>query len=181
MRIISGAFRSRKINAPANLPIRPTTDFAKEGIFNIINNHINFTDITVLDIFAGTGSITYEFISRGCIEATTVDINSKCIDFMHKTKELYHLENMFIVKGDVFVYINRCHKDFDVIFADPPYEMEKIKELPHLIFEKKLLKPNGWLIIEHAASNNFSEHPRFIEHRNYGKVNFSIFKQNELI
>lgn len=176
MRIISGKFKSRRINAPANLPIRPTTDFAKEGLFNILNNHIGFTEVATLDLFAGTGSITYEFLSRGCIEATTVESNHKCIEFMHKTKQLLNLDNFFIVKGDVFAYLNHCHKHFDVIFADPPYELEKIDELPNLIFEKELLKPDGWLIIEHAAKNNFTEHPRFFEHRNYGKVNFTIFK-----
>ncbi len=176
MRIISGKFRSRRINAPANLPIRPTTDFAKEGLFNLINNHINFADIAVLDLFAGTGSITYEFLSRGCIEATTVEINSKCTDFMYKTKELYEFDNFHIIKGDVFVYLNRCHKTFDVIFADPPYEMEKINEIPNLIFEKKLLNAGGFLIIEHSARNSFKEHPCFFEQRNYGKVNFSFFQ-----
>jgi 16S rRNA (guanine(966)-N(2))-methyltransferase RsmD len=176
MRIISGKFRSRRINAPANLPIRPTTDFAKEGLFNVINNFIDFTEVSVLDLFSGTGSITYEFLSRGCKEATTVEMNPKCIEFMHKTKELLKLDNLYIVKGDAFAYLNHCHKTFDVIFADPPYEMEKINELPDLIIEKKILHSGGWLIVEHSADNNFAEHPRFFEHRNYGKVNFSIFK-----
>lgn len=179
MRIISGKFKSRRINAPANLPIRPTTDFAKEGLFNVLNNHISFTDITVLDLFAGTGSISYEFLSRGCSEATTIEMNQKCIEFMHKTKQLLNLDNLYIVKGDVFAYLKHCYKNFDVIFADPPYEMEGLNEFPDLIFEKKLLRPEGLLIIEHSTRNDFSEHPCFFDHRKYGRVNFSIFKLTE--
>jgi len=179
MRIIGGKFRSRRIYAPANLPIRPTTDFAKEGLFNILNNHIDFTVVKVLDLYAGTGSITYEFISRGCIEATAVETNQKCNDFMHKTKQLLQLDNFYIVKSDVYAYLKHCHKTFDLIFADPPYEMDGINELPAAILEKNLLKAGGLLILEHSARNDFKEHPLFSEQRNYGKVNFTFFREKE--
>jgi len=181
MRIISGKFKSRRINAPAKLPLRPTTDFAKEGLFNILNNRINYTDVTILDLFAGTGSISYEFLSRGCKEATTVELNPKCIEFMHKTKQLLNLDNFIIIKGDVFSYLNHCLTNFDIIFADPPFELEELNKFPDLIFENKLLKPGGWLIIEHSSRNNFSEYPLFIDHRNYGRVNFSFFREKELL
>jgi 16S rRNA (guanine(966)-N(2))-methyltransferase RsmD len=177
MRIISGNFKGRRINAPANLPIRPTTDFAKEGLFNILNNHINYLEVAVLDLFAGTGSISYEFLSRGCIEATTVELNSKCIEFMHKTKQTLLLNNFFIVKADVFSYLLHCHKSFDLIFADPPYDMAEVIKYPDLILDKNILNKNGLLIIEHDAGNSFEAHPHFIELRKYGKVNFSIFKK----
>lgn len=180
MRIISGKHKGRKINAPANLPIRPTTDFAKEGLFNVINNYIDFTEVAILDLFAGTGSISYEFISRGCKEATTVELNSQCLEFMHKIKEQLVLDNFFIVKADVYSYLLRCHKTYDLIFADPPYEMKGVEDLPNIILKQKILKQKGLLVIEHALSHNFENHPCFFEHRNYGKVNFSIFKQTDI-
>jgi 16S rRNA (guanine966-N2)-methyltransferase len=176
MRIISGKFKSRRINAPANLPIRPTTDFAKEGLFNVLNNDIDFTEVAVLDLYAGTGSISFEFLSRGCKEATAVELNQKCIDFMHKTKQLLLLENFYVVKADVKAYMNHCRKTFDVIFADPPYEIDGIADLLAVILEKNLLKAGGLLILEHSARNDFKEHPLFSEQRNYGKVNFTFFK-----
>jgi 16S rRNA (guanine(966)-N(2))-methyltransferase RsmD len=161
---------------PANLPIRPTTDLAKESLFNILNNIFDFEDLEVMDLFSGTGSIAYEFASRGAKRIVVVDNNYKCVEFIKKTSQNFGFNKVLTIqRANVFVYLKYPQAPFDLIFADPPYEMENIKVIPDLVFNQKLLKPGGWLIIEHSRDQNFEAHPGFLQHRNYGKVNFSIF------
>jgi 16S rRNA (guanine966-N2)-methyltransferase len=176
MRIISGSHKSRKIRPPSNLPIRPTTDIAKEGLFNILTNKIDFELIDVLDLFAGTGSISFEFASRGAAMIHAVDIEKKCVDFIRDASKEFGFENIRAVRNEVFSFLKICHTKYDLIFADPPYEMKNVELLPELIFEKKILKENGLFILEHTAMHSFSKHPNFKEQRKYGKVNFSFFK-----
>ncbi|MDR0972279.1 MAG: 16S rRNA (guanine(966)-N(2))-methyltransferase RsmD [Bacteroidales bacterium] len=174
MRIISGYLKGRRLNVPNNLPIRPTTDLAKESLFNILRNEITFEDVTTLDLFAGTGSISFEFISRGVKQATTVDINPKCIDFIKKTSQQLNINNLFALKNDVFVFFGRSQLSFDLVFCDPPYDLKQIDKIPDLVL-KSFVKPNGLFILEHSKEHSFKEHPCFKEQRNYGKVNFTFF------
>ena len=186
MRIISGTHKGRRIVAPKNLPVRPTTDLAKEGLFNILTNHFDlphltgghpsgWQDIKVLDLFAGTGNITYEFASRGCKEITSVDINYKCVQFIKRTIAVLGFQNINIIKKDAFKYLTHCKNSFGIIFADPPYELKDVELVAELAFENRLLSNGGWLIIEHKKEINFSKHKCFLEKRRYGEVNFSIF------
>lgn len=176
MRIVSGTHKSRIIKPPANLPVRPTTDIAKESLFNVLANRIDMETVNVLDLFSGTGSISYEFASRGALSVTSVDIEKRCIDFIHKASTEFKFNNIKILRNDVFTFIKICKVKYDIIFADPPYEMPKIETLPDLIFEKNILNENGIFILEHTERLNFSANPHFMEKRNYGKVNFSFFK-----
>ncbi len=175
MRIISGYLKGRRIVAPANLPVRPTTDMAKESLFNILNNRIDFEEVTVLDLFTGIGSISFEMVSRGAKQVTAVDLNFKCVEFINKKCKELEIDNMFAIRSDVFTFLQRTKTQYDVIFADPPYELPNLQEVPGLILEKNLLKEGGILIVEHPQSINFSDDPRLKEHRKYGKVNFSFF------
>jgi 16S rRNA (guanine(966)-N(2))-methyltransferase RsmD len=177
MRIIRGTHRGRKITPPANLPVRPTTDLAKESLFNILDNHLYFEDLRVLDLYAGTGSISYEFASRGCRLVIAVDIHPKCISFINETAGKLGLQNMKAVRSSSIGFLNHCHEKFDLIFADPPYDFEGIEEVVSHVFSKELLNENGWLIVEHSRDKDFSAFPGFYEHRNYGKVNFSFFRK----
>ena len=176
MRIISGTLGRRKLHPPENLPVRPTTDLAKESLFNILNNLIDFEDIAMLDLFAGTGSIGFEFISRDAREVCAVDINAGCARFIEKTATEFRVDTLKTFQTDVFSFLKHTLKKFDVIFADPPYDMPNISTLPDIIFEKQLLLPDGMLIIEHSREIDFKAHPQFSQHRNYGKVNFSFFR-----
>lgn len=176
MRIISGSFRGRPINTPNNLPIRPTTDKAKESLFNILANRIDFEDIIVLDIFAGTGGISYEFASRGAKAITAVDIDYRCTKFIKTTSENLKMP-INIIKANAFSFLSSAYGSYDLIFADPPYDLERINELPDLIINQNILNENGIIILEHGASNNFSRHPWFLETRTYSKVNFSFFEK----
>lgn len=176
MRIVSGTHKSRIIRPPSNLPVRPTTDIAKEGLFNILANRIDFEILEVLDLFAGTGSISYEFASRGAAQITGVDIERRCIDFIRKASGQFGFGNIRTVRNDVFSFLKICHAKYDIVFADPPYEMKDVQLLPGLIFEKKILKENGLFILEHTGDLSFSDQANFSEQRNYGKVNFSFFK-----
>ncbi|MFH0864585.1 MAG: RsmD family RNA methyltransferase [Bacteroidota bacterium] len=179
MRIVSGTHKSRIIKPPANLPVRPTTDIAKEGLFNILANRIDFKEIDVLDLFAGTGSISYEFASRGVAHITAVDIEKRCVDFIRKASEEYGFNNIRTVRNDAFSFLKICHVKYDLIFADPPYEMKNAELLPELIFKKNILKENGLFILEHTGMLSFSKHPCFKEQRKYGKVNFSFFSNEK--
>jgi 16S rRNA (guanine966-N2)-methyltransferase len=176
MRIISGKHRGRLIHTPNNLPVRPTTDFAKESLFNILNNLIDFEDISVLDLFAGTGNLSYEFFSRGALQITAVEINPKCVAFIRRTNHLLNAENLNVIQADVFHYLKRPYESFDIVFADPPYQMENIGEIPDLIFQSKILNEKGWFILEHSKKQDFSKHSFFHQQRTYGNVNFSFFR-----
>lgn len=176
MRIISGQHKGRKITAPQKLPIRPTTDFAKEALFNILNNRFNFKDLQVLDLFSGSGNISYEFGSRGAGPITAVDENFECIKFIKKISEELEL-NILPVKSDVFKYIEKAPVKCDIIFADPPYnfDADQLLKLATITFERELLKEDGALIIEHSKRIDLSSSERFTEVRKYGNSVFSFF------
>jgi len=176
MRIISGKFKGRRLEVSQKLSARPTTDFAKEGLFNLLNNRIDFEDIRVLDLFAGTGSIGIEFISRGCQEVIAVELSERNCASIRKACQILQIDNLFLHRADVFKFISHCHTQFDVIYADPPYDSDKITDLPDLILQQDLLSENGIFILEHSAKQQFDDHPHFDFHRKYGNVHFSIFK-----
>lgn len=176
MRIISGIYKGHRLNPPTNITARPTTDFAKEGLFDILNNLLDFESISVLDMFAGTGAISYELASRGCPTITSVEQNSRHAAFIRKTCIDLKFDSIHLIQGDVFKFIKTCSAKFDFIFADPPYDLPVLDSLPDLVFENELLSENGFFILEHPSRKSFSMHPRFFEHRNYGNVNFSFFK-----
>jgi 16S rRNA (guanine(966)-N(2))-methyltransferase RsmD len=176
MRIISGKLKGKRIVAPKNLPVRPTTDMAKESLFNILNNVYYFDAISVIDLFAGTGNISYEFASRGTQEIYAIDGNFNCVRFIHKTaKELDLPINSY--KSDVFKFLDKTHMTADVIFADPPYDMEQSKflKIADVVFAKNMLNEEGSLIIEHSKHMDLSGHPNFNYSKKYGGSVFSFF------
>ncbi|MGC9375478.1 MAG: RsmD family RNA methyltransferase [Bacteroidales bacterium] len=179
MRIVSGTHKGRIITPPKNFKARPTTDFAKENLFNILNNNFDFSEVTVLDIFSGTGSIAYEFASRGSQHVISVEKNFKHQSFIKKTIDNLGLTQIKSIKTDAFRFIKSCNEQFDIIFADPPYDLEELESIPEFIFDFKILKKNGWLIVEHGEKTNFSNQKGFKEQRKYGGVNFSIFEHYE--
>ena len=178
MRIISGNHKGKKIIAPNNLPVRPTTDFAKESLFNILNNYFHFDSVSVLDIFAGTGNISYEFAARNALEITAIDSNAVCVDFINKTAQQLSFDRIKALKMDALAFLTICRQQYNIIFADPPFDWDKYNRIPELVFEKNLLFPDGFLVIEHSAYINFSTHSKLYQQRTYGKVNFSIFAEN---
>lgn len=177
MRIIRGTHRGRKITAPANLPVRPTTDLAKESLFNILDNHVYFEDLKVLDLYSGTGSIAYEFASRESKLVVAVDINPKCVAFIQETSTRLAFDNLKVIRSSSIGFLNHCKDKFDLIFADPPYDLEGVEDVIAVVFEKQLLNDEGWLIIEHSVEKDFSALEHFNQHRNYGKVNFTFFRK----
>ena len=176
MRIITGKYGGRKINPPSKMPYtRPTTDVAKEGLFNIIENNISIEGIKTLDIFGGTGSITYELASRGAGDLTIIEKDIKMHAFIQKSINDLKIENCRVIKMDVFRFLETNAETYDLIFAGPPYALKNIDDLPVIIREKKLLKQNGWFILEHTPANNYEKFPLFKSARNYGTTIFSIF------
>ena len=179
MRIISGSHGGRKISPPAKMPYtRPTTDIAKEGLFNILQHSIDFENVETLDLFGGTGSITYELASRGAKNLIIVEKDPAMHDYIKKTSETLGFNNIQVVKSDVFRFIESCQKQFDFIFAGPPYALTTIDELPVKIAEKKLLKNGGWFVLEHTPRNDYKKFPLYRSERNYGTTIFSIFVQD---
>jgi 16S rRNA (guanine966-N2)-methyltransferase len=176
LRIIGGKYRGRRIDPPASLKARPTTDFAREGLFNILNNRIDFETATVLDLFSGTGSISYEFASRGAAAIHLVEKNVRHISGIRRIIRELGLENIKVIHIDVKAYLKTSTAKYDIVFADPPYELPWLKELPDLITGAGILKKDGFLILEHPKMLNFKDHRLFFEHRNYGGVNFSFFR-----
>jgi len=176
MRIISGLYKSRKIIAPKNLPVRPTTDMAKESLFNIINNLYYFDDISVLDLFAGTGNISYEFASRGTEQITSVDQDFGCVKFINKTTEMFEMP-IQTIKSDVFKFLEKTSLQSNIIFADPPYNFtdEQFKKIPELIFKNNLLLDDGLLIVEHSKHTDLSKLENFSYSKSYGGNMFSFF------
>jgi 16S rRNA (guanine966-N2)-methyltransferase len=176
MRIIGGTLKGLRLNPPKNLPVRPTTDLAKEALFNILLNQIEFENIKVLDLFSGTGNISLEFASRGANLVISIDRSIQCIHYLKDTARQHKLEQIKTFKADVFKYLQLETDQYDLIFADPPYDLNQIPEIPKIIFDKKLLTPGGLLIVEHQSLQNLSNHPSFVEQRKYGYTSFSFFK-----
>jgi 16S rRNA (guanine966-N2)-methyltransferase len=179
MRIIGGELGGRKINPPAKMPYtRPTTDVAKEGLFNIIENNLDISELKTLDLFGGTGSISYELASRGATDQTIVEKDARMHEFIKSTANQLQLEHLKIAKMDVFKFLDQCREQFDFIFAGPPYALKNIDDLPTLIFDKKLLRNAGWFVLEHMPKNDYKKFPFFKTARNYGTTIFSIFIEN---
>ncbi|MBE6284715.1 MAG: methyltransferase domain-containing protein [Mediterranea massiliensis] len=177
MRVISGIYKRRRFDVPHSFKARPTTDFAKENLFNVLSNQIDFEDgIRALDLFSGTGSISIELVSRGCDQVVSVEKDRDHYAFICKIMREVQTDRCIPIRGDVFKYITSCREQFDFIFADPPYELPNLETLPTLIFEKGLLKEGGIFVLEHGKKNNFESHPNFIERRAYGSVNFTFFQ-----
>jgi 16S rRNA (guanine(966)-N(2))-methyltransferase RsmD len=178
MRIISGKFGGRRINPPAKMPhTRPTTDIAKEGLFNILQNRINFEGITTLDLFGGTGSISYELASRGAAHLTIVEKDAAMHGFITKTVHQLGIENCMVLKMDIFNFLATASTPYDFIFAGPPYALGTIDEIPKIILSKKIIAPNGYFVLEHTPRNNYKNFDGFVMERNYGTTVFSFFQQ----
>jgi 16S rRNA (guanine(966)-N(2))-methyltransferase RsmD len=176
MRIIGGTLKGLRLNPPKNLPVRPTTDLAKEALFNILQNQIEFEGLKVLDLFSGTGNISLEFASREADKVISVDRSIHCVNYLKDTARQHHLDQIKTYKADVFKFLEMETEKFDLIFADPPYDLNRIPEIPKIIFDKELLLPDGLLIVEHQSMQNLSNHPAFVEQRKYGHSSFSFFK-----
>ena len=182
MRIITGKYKGRHFDIPRSFKARPTTDLAKENIFNVLTQYVDFDEATALDLFSGTGSISLELLSRGCQQVISVEMDRDHHRFIQECiKKLTantHQPTASIIplRGDVFRFIKSCHQQFDFIFADPPYALKELPTIPDLIFEKALLKEGGIFVFEHGKDHDFSAHPHFVEHRSYGSVNFSLFR-----
>ncbi len=177
MRIISGIHKSKRIRAPKNLPVRPTTDMAKEALFNILNNLYYFNTVSVLDLFSGTGNISYEFASRGTSTILAVDSHIGCVKFIHKTSKELHL-NINTYKSDVFQFLEKSNETFDIIFADPPYnfELEQFEKIVNLIFDNNLLNEDGILVVEHSKHTDLKNHTYLSYQKKYGSNMFSFFE-----
>jgi 16S rRNA (guanine(966)-N(2))-methyltransferase RsmD len=179
MRIISGSMSGRRIHPPAHMPhTRPTTDVAKEGLFNVIGNRLELTSLHALDLFGGTGSISFELCSRGIIDVVTVERDPKMYAFIEKTRTELGIDNMKVLRMDVFKFLEQCSDQYDFIFAGPPYALAPIDELPRMIHDRDLLVPGGWFVLEHTPRNDYKSWPNFLQERKYGTTIFSIFEKS---
>lgn len=176
MRIITGKYKGRHFEIPRSFKARPTTDFAKENIFNVLTQYVDLEDATALDLFSGTGSISLELLSRGCQQVISVEMDRDHHRFICECTKKLDTQACIPLRADVFRFLKSCHTQFDFIFADPPYALKELPTIPDLIFEKGLLKEGGIFVFEHGKDYDFSEHPHFVEHRSYGSVNFSLFR-----
>ena len=177
MRIITGKYKGRHFDIPRTFKARPTTDFAKENIFNVLVQYIDFEGATALDLFSGTGSITLELLSRGCDSVVSVELDRDHHRFIQQCLQKLQGDSAVLpIRGDVFRFLKSCRQQYDFIFADPPYALKELPTIPDLIFEKGLLKDDGIFVFEHGKDYDFSQHPHFVEHRAYGSVNFSLFR-----
>ena len=180
MRIIRGKYGRRRFDVPTNITARPTTDFARENIFNVLENRVDFEEGPVaLDLFAGTGAVSFEFLSRGCSAVTAVEKAATQYSFIKKVARELGDNNLTVIKGDALRFASACKQKFDIIFADPPYNLPDFGKIPELILNSEMLKPTSLIIIEHSKNYDFSHLPHFSEHRAYGSVNFSIFDMSE--
>ena len=176
MRIISGKYGRRRFDVPTHIKARPTTDFARANLFNVLQNLLDFEGMKALDLFAGTGAISFELASRGCRRVVAVENYPVQYNFIRKVQQQLNDPNLTPIKGDVFKFVQSCRQQFDLIFADPPYALKELESIPELIFKNNLLKEGGLFVLEHGKQNNFEENPHFIERRVYGSVNFSLFR-----
>ncbi|MBQ8674009.1 MAG: 16S rRNA (guanine(966)-N(2))-methyltransferase RsmD [Bacteroides sp.] len=177
MRVISGIYKRRRFDVPRTFKARPTTDFAKENLFNVLSNYIDFEEgIHALDLFAGTGSISIELVSRGCDQVVSVEKDRDHHAFICKVMQEVKTDKCLPIRGDVFKFLRDSRSRFDFIFADPPYELKELESIPDLIFANNLLKEEGLFVLEHGKQNSFEQHPHFVERRVYGSVNFSFFR-----
>ncbi len=176
MRIIGGSCRGKQIVPPAGYKARPTTDFAKEGLFNILDNEYEFQDLKVLDLFGGTGSIAFEFASRGASRVYCVEMVRENASFIKTEAARLGLSNVTMVRDNVFDFLPICREKFDIVFADPPYALEGLEGLPDLVLQAGILHPGCYFILEHGGEHAFSGHPRFVKERHYGRVHFSFFE-----
>lgn len=179
MRIVSGKFRGRSIDPPKNFRARPTTDFAKENLFNVLSNRVDFGQLDVLDLFAGTGSIGYEFASRGVRSVTSVEISAVHHSFIRDTAKRLGMECFYAVKANAFLYLKNCPKQFDLVFSDAPYDLEGSDRIVDLVLGGRILRPGGLLIFEHSGRTSYAGHPLFAEERKYGSVHFAFFRMPE--
>ena len=176
MRIITGQYKGRHFDIPRTFKARPTTDFAKENIFNVLTAYVDWEYAEALDLFSGTGSISLELVSRGCRQVVSVEADRDHHAFIKQCLAKLGTDRCVAIRGDVFRFLKSCHQQFDFIFADPPYALPKLSDIPDLILNGGLLKNGGVFVFEHGKQNDFSAHPRFLEHRSYGSVNFSLFR-----
>lgn len=179
MRIITGIYKGRHFDIPRSFKARPTTDFAKENIFNVINGYVDMDGAQALDLFAGTGSISLELLSRGCSPVVSVEMDRDHASFIRECMKKIDTHDNILIRGDVFRFIKTCKQQFDLTFADPPYALPELPTIPKLILDKGMLRPGGLLVFEHGKHNDFSQLEGFVEHRAYGSVNFSLFRMSE--
>ena len=180
MRIITGQYKGRHFDIPRSFKARPTTDFAKENIFNVLNRYIDLDEATALDLFAGTGSISLELLSRGCRQVVSVEKDRDHALFISQCVKKLDTDRHLLIRGDVFRFVKSCRQQFDFIFADPPYALKEIADIPDLVLGNScLLAPEGIFVLEHGKDHDFTSHPAFVEHRHYGSVNFSIFRHTD--
>ena len=189
MRIITGKYKGRHFDIPRTFKARPTTDFAKENIFNVLVQYVDFEGATALDLFSGTGSISLELLSRGCSQVVSVELDRdhhrfiqdclKKLEGRSEKREVRGESAVLPIRGDAFRFVKSCRQQFDFIFADPPYALKELPTLPDLIMEKGILTEDGIFVLEHGKDYDFSQHPHFKEHRQYGSVNFSLFTTTE--
>lgn len=177
MRVITGKYKGRHFDVPRTFKARPTTDFAKENLFNVLQRYIDFyEEPTALDLFSGTGSITLELLSRGCSRVVSVEADALHYSFICGFVEKLQDLNAYPIRADVFRFLSKCHEQFDFIFADPPYALPQLEQLPDIVLSRQLLREGGLFVLEHGKIQDFSQHPRIVDHRAYGSVNFSFFK-----
>lgn len=176
MRIITGQYKGRRFDVPRTFKARPTTDFAKENIFNVLTALVDFDGATALDLFSGTGSISLELVSRGCTQVVSVELDRDHHRFICDCMKKLGTQACIPLRGDVFRFLNSCRQQFDFIFADPPYALQELTTIPDIVFAQNLLKDGAPMVLEHGSDHDFSAHPHFFDHRQYGSVNFSIFR-----
>ena len=176
MRIITGKYKGRHFDIPRTFKARPTTDFAKENIFNVLVQYVDIDCAETLDLFSGTGSISLELVSRGCSRVVSVELDRDHHRFIQDCMKKLNDQTCIPIRGDVFRFLKSCKQQFDFIFADPPYALKELATLPDLVFERQVLKEEALFVLEHGKDYDFSEHPHFVEHRQYGSVNFSLFR-----
>ncbi len=179
MRIITGKYKGRHFDIPRSFKARPTTDFAKENIFNVLPQYVDLEGAEALDLFSGTGSISLELLSRGCQRVIAVELDRDHHRFIHDCLKKLNDSNCIPIRGDVFRFMKSCKQQFDLIFADPPYALKELPQVVDVVFERQLLKPAGVFVFEHGKDYDFADHPHFAEHRQYGSVNFSLFTAAE--